>query len=360
MSRRVVLLTGATGMVGSLVLTRLLDRRDSDVVCVVRAEGEQHAQARLEAVLTTLYGTIPGHARSAARAVALDLAHPAVPPALASENITHVLHCAANVRFDLARAEARRANVLPTAVMTMLARGLPHLQRFVHVSTAYAAGTHRGRFAEEHLDLGQDFRNTYEATKFQAECLLRESARDLPVVVARPSIVIGEAQTGWTPAFSTIYPLLRAYARGNLSRIAADPDALVDIVTGDYVADALVHLLLDAPDPSPVHHLVAGAGAPTVAELCQHAAALLHRPPIALAAPDPQASAFTALAGYLDVHTRFDDAHTRALLAPAGLVPVPPDQALQSALRYAATTNWGRHPESRAATRTRTYGKSAA
>lgn len=47
---------------------------------------------------------------------------------------------------------------------------------------------HAGEFREQDLYTGQEFRNTYERSKHEAELLLR-GARDLPMVVARPSIV---------------------------------------------------------------------------------------------------------------------------------------------------------------------------
>ena len=49
------------------------------------------------------------------------------------------------------------------------------LRRIVHVSTAYVGGRHAGRFGEPDLDLGQEFRNTYEHSKYEAEQLLRGS-----------------------------------------------------------------------------------------------------------------------------------------------------------------------------------------
>ena len=43
------------------------------------------------------------------------------------------------------------------------------LERFIHVSTAYVAGITEGTFHERQLDAGQEFRNTYEQTKWEAE-----------------------------------------------------------------------------------------------------------------------------------------------------------------------------------------------
>ncbi|MGZ6696249.1 MAG: SDR family oxidoreductase, partial [Solirubrobacteraceae bacterium] len=68
---RPILLTGATGFVGAVVLDRLL-RAGHEVVCLVRAGSDADADARLRAVLAR--AGAPAGAR--ARAVAGDLTAP--------------------------------------------------------------------------------------------------------------------------------------------------------------------------------------------------------------------------------------------------------------------------------------------
>src|SRR5436190_19145734 len=110
-------------------------------------------------------------------------------------------------------------------------------------------------FRERQLDIGQEFRNTYERTKWEAEHIVAAAA-DLAPVVARPSIVMGESTSGWTPAFNVLYWPIRAFSRGLFDVVPARPEAMVDVVPVDYVADALVHLL-EHPDTAGVLNLVA-------------------------------------------------------------------------------------------------------
>jgi thioester reductase-like protein len=91
-----------------------------------------------------------------------------------------VIHCAATVSFTLGLDESRAINVEGTRHLLDLAglsaaRG--HFDCFTHVSTAYVAGDHRGTFAEHELNIGQDFRNAYERSKFEAESLVRDRGR---------------------------------------------------------------------------------------------------------------------------------------------------------------------------------------
>jgi hypothetical protein len=79
------------------------------------------------------------------------------------------VHCEASVSFTLGLEESRTIDVEGTRRQLDLARSASGggLGSFTHVSTAYVAGTHADRFAEEDLELDQGFRNPYERSKFE-------------------------------------------------------------------------------------------------------------------------------------------------------------------------------------------------
>jgi nucleoside-diphosphate-sugar epimerase len=93
------------------------------------------------------------------------------------------MHCAS---VDLLRPCARRGatiNVEGTREVIGLAReakSCGRLDRFIHVSTAYVAGKVTGTFRERQLDAGQEFRNTYEQTKWEAEHVVNDGVRPQP------------------------------------------------------------------------------------------------------------------------------------------------------------------------------------
>ena len=224
-------------------------------------------------MLETLW-TDPSPYRARVRAVAGDLTSPGlgmdvVERTELAEEVGAVLHCAASISFDLPLEEARAINVEGTREVIGFAReakALGRLERFVHVSTAYVAGAYPGTFRERQLDAGQEFRNTYEQTKWEAEQIVA-AADDLAPAVVRPSIVMGESDSGWTPAFNVLYWPLRAFSRGLFDTVPALADGRVDVVPVDYVADGIVHLLDRAE--AGVFNLVAGRDAPTVDELIE-------------------------------------------------------------------------------------------
>jgi len=333
----VILLTGATGFVGMEILARLLEAGE-EVACVVR--GDDPA-GRLSAAMDTM--GIPAASRAGVRAVAGDVTAPL--PRL--YGVRTIVHCAASVSFGLDLDEARRINVDGTR--HALAAAEHAGARYVHVSTAYVAGRHRGVFREGHPACAQTFRNTYEQTKHEAEILVAGSGAG--AVVLRPSIVVGESTTGWTPAFNVLYWPLRAFDRGLLPAVPARPGARVDVVPVDYVADAIVHVATQRPDVQGTLHLVAGHAAPTVEHLIDLAAATLgrERPPLT-ATPVDLATRSEEAARYLpyfDMEVVFDDARARDVLEPAAITPPPLGDYFERLIAYARAARWGKHALSR-------------
>jgi thioester reductase-like protein len=344
-----VLVTGATGFLGMEVLVRLLEQADTQIVALVRARDRLAAAQRIETVLAQLYDTPPPGATERILALPGDVSLPGLGLSAADRRTLiaetdSIVHCAASISFELPLEEARTINTDGTRMLLSLAGEVRDLRRFVHVSTAYVGGRHPGTFGEDDLDLGQEFRNSYEQSKFEAE--LAVMASDLPLVVARPSIVVGDRRSGWTPAFNVIYMPLQAFARGMLDEVPANPDGVVDIVPVDYVADALVHLLGD-PELTGAVNLVAGRQAVTNAQLIDLACKALGRSAPRINDDAAMIEAASAYVPYFDVTTRFDDRRAREALEPAGIVTDELETYFPAIIGYAQRVRWGKTPLTR-------------
>ncbi len=361
-----VLLTGATGFVGMELLARYLERSDRRIVTLIRAPDHDAARERLDAVLTNLFGR--GASRHARRveAVAAELTAPGLGLAperrerLAGE-VTTIVHSAASVSFAMPIEEARAINFQGTRRMldfAELAMERGGLNRYGHVSTAYVAGNHQGSFCERDLDRGQCFNNSYEQSKFESEQHVR-SRPELPFTILRPSIVVGDRRSGWTSAFNVLYWPLRAFARGLFEAVPAVPSAPVDVVSIDYVADAIHELCDHAGGIGETYHLTAGAGASTIDEIAQLAAGYFRRPlptvlsPAEFAARPCSEAQRGALEGskeyfpYFATGAVFDETLTRARLAPAGIEVTPLREYLERLLDFATRSRWGKRPIAR-------------
>lgn len=364
-----VLLTGATGHVGAQLLIRYLERTDRQVYALLRGTSDREVAARLQRTLLDLFGAGHPYARRVV-AVRGDIEHPRLRlgrrrrDALV-ERIGEIVHCAASVSFTMGLQTARAINVQGTTRMLELAQRAQArggLQRFTYVSTAYVAGEHAGCFSEDDLDVGQRFRNAYERSKFEAEMMLEDWRPQLPLTVVRPSIVVGERDTGWTRSFNVIYWPLRAFSRGAYFAVPARREAPVDVVSADYVADA-IFALSQAPEAIGARlHVTGGRHTSTMGELAALASAFFERPSPRLIEPslyqrvlhplllrssrDPsyrsalqRSSVFFP---YFAARVRYDDRRARAILHNSGIEPSPLPDYFHRLAQFALAADWGK------------------
>ncbi len=148
-----------------------------------------------------------------------------------------LIHCAAATGFSLDPAIYQAVNVEGTRHSTALARAGG--MALLHVSTAYVCGARNGLVREGELADG-GFANGYEASKAEAERIVRGAG--IPAVVARPSIVLGEWESGAIRSFDATYAAFRLIAGGRVRTIPAAPHATLDFVPIDHVASGLVDL----------------------------------------------------------------------------------------------------------------------
>jgi nucleoside-diphosphate-sugar epimerase len=337
------------------------------VLALVRAPDDAGAEQRLDDVLAKLWDD-PSPYRGRATAVRGELTQAGLGLGDRRDEVaerTHaVLHCAASISFDLPLTEARAINVDGTSRVldfATQAQARGGLERFLHVSTAYVSGRHEGAFRERQLDTGQSFRNTYEQTKADAEQVVA-LARELGPAIARPSIVMGESDSGWTPAFNVLYWPLQAFSRGLFKELPALPSGRVDIVPVDYVADSLVCLL--GRREAGVFNLVAGRNASTVDELTTLASEYFGKPLPPFVDPiDPDADASddhgAVYVPYFDMRVVFDDARARSVLAPAGIEAPPLGEYFARLMDYATAARWGKKRMTREAAQSRSAALAA-
>jgi thioester reductase-like protein len=355
---RPLLLTGATGFLGMIVLARLLGA-GREVVCLVRAADDEEAGVRLRAVLETVGVTPDGRASAVAGDVTAERLGLGDRHDELAARVGTVIHSAASVTFDLPLAEARAINVAGTGRMLAFASAVPDLERFAHVSTAYVAGERRGIIFEDDGRRGR-FRNSYEQSKHEAEELVRSSG--LPWTITRPSIVVGERDTGWTSSFNVLYAPLRAFAAGAYPLVPARRRAPLDVVSVDYVADAVIALALHPQAAAGTFHLTAGARASTVGEIVELATGELEcRPPrfvpprayrrlhplVLRRAPSTTRRLLShseVYFPYFAMRQHFDDARARALLEPMGIEPTPLRDYFHRLMAFARAARWGRIP----------------
>lgn len=265
-----LLFTGATGFIGHYVLAELLERGQR--CAVLLREPVKHSKKRLAGLLTER--GIDLDAEIAAERLIIvpgDLCDgfswPDVP-------IGGVVHIAAATRFTAdASGEPWKTNVEGTEKLLKCAADAG-VGGFHLVSSAYACGTDRGLVGETFVADRRDFHNDYERSKWAAEARCVRWAGQSPdsrrLTIYRPSIVVGEYQSGRSIRFNGFYVAARATELLSRSMTDADPQARhsislringrpaerQNIVPVDYVATIISSIIACPERHGQVYHLV--------------------------------------------------------------------------------------------------------
>ncbi len=247
-----VLLTGATGFVGSFLLAELVRSTRATVFCLVRGSDEADAGRRLRDVLRRyrLADAVPD---GRVIPVVGDLAQPllGLSPELhgrLAEQVDVIHHTGAWVHTMHPYRQLRSANVGGTREVLRLAAAAPGTP--VHyMSTIGAAVQADGSTTTVREDCRLSAEsvnpNGYVSSKWVAEQLVH-AARDrgIPTTVFRPGRVSGHSGTGIGGTTDSFWLIVRTMLElGAVPHFAGDHTGIeVDLVPVDYVARAVAEL----------------------------------------------------------------------------------------------------------------------
>jgi nucleoside-diphosphate-sugar epimerase len=175
-----------------------------------------------------------------------------------TEKITHVFHLAAIYDLAVPRDIAFMVNVNGTENVNEWVKGLPHIERYVYFSTAYVAGKREGYLYETELIRPESFKNHYEETKFEAEVLVEQLKKEVPVTIIRPGIVKGHSHTGETIKFDGPYFIMNFLERLKflplIPRLGKGA-GFINLVPIDYVIQATTYLSFLEKGSGKTYHL---------------------------------------------------------------------------------------------------------
>src|SRR5215218_9021959 len=199
------LITGFPGFIGRRLVAKLLEQDPgTDVVALVEPRMLDAARAAAAEIAAGRIEIVAGDI--ADRRLGLDDA----AYARLAGDVRRVYHLAAIYDLAVPIELAERVNVDGTGNVLEFCLAAEQLERLVYISTAYVAGNRQGIVYEHELVMGQQFKNHYESTKFQAEVWVRQLLDRIPTTILRPAIVVGDSRRGETQKFDGPYYLLRA------------------------------------------------------------------------------------------------------------------------------------------------------
>jgi thioester reductase-like protein len=245
--RETLFITGFPGFIANRLLERLA-RKDCDFILLVQPSLLTRARDEIKRI-----SDLTGKSIAEFRFVEGDISEPgiALQPSdleLVQQQATRVFHLAAIYDLAVPRDLALRVNPGGTRNVLALARLLPQLRQFHHVSTCYVAGKREGVILETELEHNAGYRNFYEESKYRAELEVESAKRELPITIHRPAVVCGDSQTGATEKYDGVYYLIHYLLRwpSGLSLInIGNHEVSLNLVPVDFVVDAMAALAFD-------------------------------------------------------------------------------------------------------------------
>lgn len=207
-----ILLTGASGVVGHALLEQL---SSNDVICLV------HKNLPPDADAETIRGDISQPDLGLSPAQVADL----------RGRVGWIVHSAATTCFSASDEETLRTNVRGTQHMVALAKSLSVPMTLV--STAFVQPVHGPS--------GAHLFNEYERSKQQSEDVARQSGHQVSIV--RPSIILGDSESGCISDFQGFHQVLALILQGRLPVLPALPEGRIDCIPRDTVASSILSLI---------------------------------------------------------------------------------------------------------------------
>lgn len=256
-----ILLTGATGTLGSQVLFSLLEQRFDSITHVylpVRKKTTVTPEKRIQNVILSEFAPEfikKNKAKIFNKMIVVD-ADDFLNPTSFLGNITKIdffIHAAGfvNLSTDInAKQEIFKENLQFTKDIFYVF--YKHISKFIYISTAFAAGNIGGLIKNDFSNLKSDnYRNYYEASKHASESFLLAACKEknIPIQILRPSVLGGNIIQN--PAFFiSKYMVFYLFAKffnsitidGSV-RITTTTTTGLNIIPTDYAAQVIVKVI---------------------------------------------------------------------------------------------------------------------
>ncbi|MBD2741476.1 non-ribosomal peptide synthetase [Coleofasciculus sp. FACHB-1120] len=256
-----IFLTGATGFLGAFLLSELLQQTQADIYCLVRATNTESGKERLQ---NSLESYLLWEERFNSRIIPIlgDLSQPLL--GLSNDKfremgsqIDVIYHNGALVNFTFPYSALKPANVLGTQEVLRLASLLKikpvHFISTIGVISAADSGLQIVR-EQDRIDDWEGINSGYTQSKWVAEKLVTiASERGLPISIYRPGRISGHSQTGACNPDDHTFRMIKGCIQ-----IGSAPkrSTMVNLISGDYASQAIVHLSRQKASLGKVFHIV--------------------------------------------------------------------------------------------------------
>ncbi|KAF5278131.1 hypothetical protein FQR65_LT03647 [Abscondita terminalis] len=295
-----VFITGASGFMGKVLLEKLLFQCNGikSIYILIRSKrGRSHEQRIEDMWKLPMFDRLKQYEPNASKKVILiqgdclteNLGLNDADFKLLTGKVSVVFHFAATLKLEAKLKDAIEMNTGGTERVLNLAKQMKNLKSFVHLSTAFCSAD-LDEFREsvyrtndnpkEVLQVTRWMKddaleiatpsiiyphpNTYTYTKRLAETLVADEYPNLPVVIARPSIVTPSAVEpipGWVDSLNGPMGISIAAGKGVIRSMLVKADSRAQVVPVDVACNALIVIAwkmgttIDRPAEIPVYNM---------------------------------------------------------------------------------------------------------
>ena len=263
-----IILTGATGVLGSHIMYEILERfilTPSDVnklFIIARNNGKNSANDRINQLLSSDY--TPKILREKGLTALnqhleiIDADLNAIEETfLEKTKGAYLIHSAGYVNLSTDEELKEKIfdeNVLLTKKLFSVFH--PFIKKFIYIGTAFSSGVRNGLIANDfhNLDFAPEHRNAYEYAKFHSENFIAKECKaiSLPFQILRPSVIggkmLGTENNYFIPKYMVFYLLAKFFhftskrkGKQEPVRFIINTDTGLNIIPVDYVAKVIAN-----------------------------------------------------------------------------------------------------------------------
>lgn len=255
-----ILLTGATGTLGSRVLFSIMEQRFNSLNTIylpVRKKSHQHPEKRILNILNSEFATafIKENIAAVLKKIRVLDAEQLLNPDsfLGNHKLDYFIHSAGFVNLSThpeAEQEVFSQNLQFTK--DIFNSYCKYIGKFVYISTAFASGNVGGLLGDDYSLLeNQNYRNHYEASKHAAEKFLLKTGkeRSIPIQILRPSVLggnINERPNYFISKYMVFYLFAKFFHNHSSEdsiRLTIEQGAGLNIIPTDYAAQVIAKVI---------------------------------------------------------------------------------------------------------------------
>ncbi len=252
-----IILTGATGTLGSKVLYELLIQKFEAIECIylfVRKKSNASPAARIHKVMTSEYAPedIKDNLEAILKKIQVITPDDFLNPSafLSKEKVNYFIHSAGYVNLSVNPAHEQEIFDENFGFTKHIFEAfVDYLDKFIYISTAFSIGDLGGVIDNDYSkEKSVRYRNYYEKSKHATEKFLIEASekKNIPIQILRPSVLGGniiDTPNFFISKYMVFYLFAKFFYRSNSEdaiRIEVNAKTGLNIIPTDYAAKVIV------------------------------------------------------------------------------------------------------------------------